>query len=328
MNKEIITANSLKTICWLNDKIIDWAEGGEVRYPNDQKKQLGYYHYGFRFDAAITSDDLQYAFIYEKLGTKGLLLKNDEILREINRSYYFANVYEYPAAFATIDNVTYLVHCPVNYCQLDFENVETGELVTNIPERKSSDTFHSRLEVSPDNTWLMSKGWRWHPVDAVEVFNIKECLNNPLLLDAAHLSPDIDVEISTASFINDNTILIGTGDEVFDDEIDGLPIRHIAIWNLTPNKINSTVKVQAEFGNLYAINEQYAWDTFKFPKIIDINTGESVDKDETIDSGEQRSSIVLNDDAGLSIFNPNTKQLAVRNGEKIYVLTPDSSFLK
>src|ERR1700744_852527 len=170
MKISTITANYLKTICWKDNMIIDWA-AGSVCSLDGKVTQLEIV-YSFSFDSAINSLDGSYAFIYQKLGTKGLLLKNGELIREINRSYYCADVYEFPAAFITFENKTYFIHCPVAYNQLDFEDVETGEIITNIKGRKPDDRFHSRLEISPEGKFLMSKGWVWHPLDAVMVFNI------------------------------------------------------------------------------------------------------------------------------------------------------------
>ena len=172
------------------------------------------YKYTFGFgDTAITSSDGQYAFIYQKLGTKGLLLKNGDILREINRSYYCAEVYEYPAAFVTIDNRTFLVHCPMKYCRLDFEDVETGQIVTDDQDRNPSDYFHSRLEISPNGKYLMSKGWFWHPWNDIRLFDIRKCFDSPEELDKSEIYPNVGTEICTASFIDENKVLIGSSDE-------------------------------------------------------------------------------------------------------------------
>ena len=328
MERKTITAGFLKTICWTDDAIVDWAGG--VSYSLDgKKKQLGQYSYAFNFDGSIASSDGQYVFINQKLGTKGLLLKKGELLREINRSYYCANAYEYPAAFVTIKGVTYLIHCPLAYNRLDFENVETGELITDISTRKPTDVFHSRLEINPANTFLMSKGWHWHPLDVVEVFNIDDCIKNPSLLDESTLTPNIGVEICTASFINDTKILIGTSDEAFDDENLSLPLKHIAIWDIGSNEVTNAVKVKGEFGNLYSINDKFAWDTYKFPKIINTQTGEIVDKDESVYSGEQNSSMIGGDKLKFPqiVFNRQTKQLAIKGHEKIEILAPSKLFL-
>ncbi len=297
MTRQTIKTNFLRTIDWVSGSIIDWVSAGQQYSLTGQQKQLAKYHYAFSFDGSITSQDGQYAFIYKRLGTKGLLLKNGEIIREINRTYYQAEVYEFPAAFITFDSNTYLVHCPIDYCQLDFENVETGEIVTNIQGRKPSDIFHSRLSVSPDNKYLMVCGWAWHPVDTVELFEIAECFKSPFLLDKSSLSPNFGTQINSASFIDNEKVLLAASDEEpFDDEVPpALPQKHIAIWNFVKNKISTPVKVEGEFGNIFAINDKYAWDMFKFPKIINIQTGKIENKFEDINSGLQTSSILYSD---------------------------------
>lgn len=137
MSRQTINTNYLQTISWLGDKIIDWASAGQLYSLDSKVEQINKYHFAYNFDASINSEDGKYAFIFKRLGTKGLLLKDGEIIREINRSYYHADVYEYPAAFFTFNNRTYLAYCPKEYCRLDFEDVETGELLTDIPNRKA-----------------------------------------------------------------------------------------------------------------------------------------------------------------------------------------------
>lgn len=321
MKTQTIAANSVSTICWSNDSIVDWASSGIQYSIDNQQKQLGRAHYGSLFNSAIISANGQYAFICYKLGTKGLLLKDGEVLREIDRSYYCAQVYEYPATFITINDKTYLIHCPKSYCRIDIEDVETGEIITDVPDRAPSDTFYSRFEISPENTFLMSRGWNWHPVDMVYVFNIDNCLKNPLLLDRSNLSPDWETEICTASFINDRQVLIGSSNEVFDEELENPPVKSIGIWDLESDQISPFVKVDGEFGNLFAISEKFAWDTFRYPKIINIKTGAIVDKDESVNSGEQNSSIIGNNTPQI-VFNKKTKQLALKKENEIIVLTP------
>ena len=97
MTRETIEFGYLQTISWHEGRIIDWATGGQFYSLNGEKDKLGEYHIAFSFDSVITSPCGQYAFLYKRLGTKGLLFKNGDILREINRSYYRAENYEYPA---------------------------------------------------------------------------------------------------------------------------------------------------------------------------------------------------------------------------------------
>jgi len=322
MKRQTIPTNYLKTICWLNSTIIDWASAGKQYTLDGKTDQLGENSFDFG-DSAITSADGQYAFIFQKLGTKGRLLKNGALLREINRSSYYADVYEYPAAFVTFNGKTFLIHCPFEYCRLDFEEVETGQIITNNEGRNPGDFFHSRLEISPNGRYLMSKGWLWHPRDAIKVFDIQECIRNPKLLDESEIYPNVAVEIASASFIDDHRILLGSSDEeaINDELIENLPPKHIAIWDITLNQISKPVKMNIEFGNLFAINDQYAWDIYGFPKIINLVTGEIVDQEESLPSGLQNSSIIHHlKELPQVAFNQQTKQLAITNGDRIEII--------
>ena len=316
--------SSVQTLNWLDDKIVDWCKAGESYSLNGETKQLNKYYFGYKFDSAISSPEGQYVFLFERLGTKGLLIKDGEILREINRSYYMADVYDYPAVFINYNNKIFLAHCPVSYCQLDFEDVETGELVTNIKGRKPSDIFHSRLEVSNSGKYLMSKGWIWHPIDVVNVFKIEDCFLNSILLDKIDYSfPDVGSEICTASFIDDTRILIGSSDEIIDDEkVLNLPGKSFAIWNIIDNTFSNQNIPEFDFGNLFSINEKLCWDTYKFPKIIDIITGQIIDKAEDVYSGEQKSSILFDNNKQPQIaFDKHRKRLAIKQKDKVVIVT-------
>jgi hypothetical protein len=318
-----LTANYLSTIDWLGDTIIDWVSGGTQYTLDGQIKQTLPYHYG-SFDRAIASTDGVYAFIYKNLATKGLLLKNGEVLREINRPYYCAEVYEYPAAFITIDSTTYLIHCPVSYNQLDFEEVETGKLITNISGRNPADVFHSRLEVSPDETTLLCRSWGWHPVEFIEVFNIADCIKTPQALDIYPVFFPDGAQICTASFIDNDNILIGSSDELINEENIIIPQNSIAVWNLKTQELSRPMKIAGEFGNLFAIDNNTAWDMFKYPKIVDIRTGEILDKADHINSGDQCSTILSNSEYYPQIvFNRQTKSIAIAGKDKIDVLISD-----
>jgi len=327
MKRQTIIANYFGTISWYGDAIIDWASGGK-QYFLDGKILESRTYFPFAFDAAITSTNGTYAFVYQKLGTKGLLLKNGELLREINRSYYSANSHEYPCSFVEIKGVTYLIHCPVAYNQLDFENVETGELVTNTADRMPEDIFHSRLAVSPDNSVLISRGWVWHPLDKTSIYNIKDCFSNPKLLDEFNWQLPPGAEICTASFIDSKHLLLGSSDEIINDEDIRMPAKNIAVWDLERNMMsNPPVPVKAAFGNLFAINESFTWDFYDFPKIISIDTGEIIDKDESINTGKINSAIISSNTIKCQIiFNNRTKQVAISGKECIEVLTPDLLF--
>ena len=54
-----------RSIAWLNDSVIDWANGGNV-YALDREMKQSTRMYAYRFDAAIASEDGVYAVIYEE----------------------------------------------------------------------------------------------------------------------------------------------------------------------------------------------------------------------------------------------------------------------
>lgn len=328
MKRQTIQAtNHISTLCWTNDILIDWVNSGRQFFADGQIKEMERYLINFSFDSVITSDDGIYAVIYKKLGTKGLLLKNGEILREINRSYYQAEVYEYPVAFAKLNDGRHiLIHCPDGYCRLDFEEVETGLRLTNHSDREPSDFFHSRLEVSPDSKTLLSKGWIWHPYDFVEVFDIDECVMNPIALDKSKHDLDAEAEICTASFITNELVLIGSPNdtEPFNNQqTDKLTDGQIGIWNIKTNEISGIIQPNFTIGgNLIAIDETFAWDLYQNPKIINFKTGEIVDEIKEIQCGNQVSSIIRHlDNLPLIAFNRKTRQVAIGNQNKIEILT-------
>lgn len=325
ITRKTLKVNTFKTLGWLGNKIIDWASGGQSISLDGQQEALGAYHFAYGFDSVIISSSGVYVLLYKRLGTKGLLLKNGEELREVNRPYYCSESYEYPAAFITLpDGRTLLAHCPKEYCRLDFEDIETGEILTNSSDREPTDFFHSRLEVSPDSSTLLSKGWHWHPWSSVEAFDITACLANPTLLDEGATVPRCGSEVNTAGFIDHVRVLVGSSvEEPLDNESENsLPPLHLAIWNTSTHEVSKAVKVKGEFGNVFPIDERYCWDLYKYPKVINLNTGEIIAKMEDILTGAQDSSIIgyLAGELPLVAYNPISKQLVIRQQEMLEVL--------
>lgn len=323
MKRETILKAYVKTMEWFEEGIVDWNSAGTFYSLDGNTKKLQKYHFGFTCDSSITSPNGEYVLIYQKLGTKGLLLKNGELLREINRSYYQSAVYEFPAAFFMMNGRTYLAHCPAEYCRIDFEDAETGEIITNVT-REPQDIFHSRLEISPDNKYLLVKGWVWHPWDVVGVFDIEKCISNPQLLDEGMIIPNSSTEICSASFIDNERILLcaSKGEPFEDKENNPITNGYLAIWDFKKEEIIRVIKVEEEIGNIFAINDEFCWDLYGYPKIIDLNTGKIIDKNKDVFSGNQNSSIIHHLDKLPQIsFNRKTKQVAIAYDNMIEVLT-------
>jgi hypothetical protein len=137
----------IKSLSWCGDELVDIA-GGYARYRLDGTVESNRVNYAFSFDQAVTSRDGKYAIIYENLGTKGVVLREGKVIREINRSFYQADVYEYPVViFKLPDGREAIAHCPDEYNKIEIEDIETGQRLTR-REGETIDFFHSRLQIS------------------------------------------------------------------------------------------------------------------------------------------------------------------------------------
>ena len=125
-DRRTIAASGVRSLTWRDDKLVDWVSG-KVEYEFDGTRLGPNVIYPYRFDAAIVSPSGSFVALYERLGTKAIILGPGELLREINRSYYHAHVYEYPICFIPLgDGREALVHCPEEYCHLQIEDPATG----------------------------------------------------------------------------------------------------------------------------------------------------------------------------------------------------------
>lgn len=257
-------------LSWLDDRLIDWATGREYLL-SGEVRELGTGDYGTSFDSAITSEDGVYTIIYQMFGTKGILLKQGKMLRVLSRSNYHADIYEYPIAFVkAMDGHTYLIHCPTEYNELNFEEVKNGRLVYNFP-RKANDFFHSCLQVSPDRRTLVDMGWVWQPFIEMEMFAIEDCIQNPTLLDKSKVIETgkligIACEVYAGSFIDNDLMILN-----FMDESDKT---QNGIWNSKTHEMEEILQWDFPVGRyLTVIDDTLAWDFYQYPKLFNFRTG-------------------------------------------------------
>jgi hypothetical protein len=169
LQKKSLSHYAPQSLAWQGDVLVDWVAGG-TQYHLDGTLLNGNTNFGYRFDKATALADGSYAVIFEELGTKGLIIRNElekpqyktigagnrtfsfkqYDLREINRSYYHADDYSYPIALFRLPNGRpAILHCPDEYNRLEIDLLENGKRLTVSGERDTSDVFHSRLQVSP-----------------------------------------------------------------------------------------------------------------------------------------------------------------------------------
>lgn len=320
-----IPAKGVQSLVWQQNTLVDWVSGC-VRIELDGKIHPRSVCYSFPFDAASSSPSGRYAVIYTRLGTKGLVLDQGTIIREINRSFYHAHVYEFPVSIVRHSSGReLLIHCPDEYNQLEIEDIETGERLTS-SEPKSPDFFHSRLASSQDGKFFLSAGWIWHPVDSLSVFRIDDALHAPNSLNDSNIFSRHESEISSAAFLDDHSIVISTSNETFVDEEDFtddqmLRPNTISVWNILHDRFDSQVEVAEVPGTMLPIDSRYVVGFHQHPKLIDIQTGQVISRLEDINSGLQTSSIIHHIDPVPPLaFDSDNRRFAIATESEVLVV--------
>ncbi len=319
ITEAVLPAQYVRSLVWCGDALVDWV-GGEKTYYLNGASEGSRRIYAFGFDAAVATLDGEYAIIYTKNGTKGLVLKAGEILREIDRSYYCANAFEYPVALLRLENGRAVIaHCPDNYCQLELDDAETGERLTGGQDRNPQDFFHSRLMVSPDGQYLVSAGWVWHPIDHVRVFDVAQALMSAEHLDGGGLVDPLWADQSAASFLADGRLCVALKGDINGEG----ELNEIRRFDLAPGGVDQSIKMSVTPGAFMPIGDRYVLGFYEHPKLIDLASGTVVKAWPEIDTGTQFSSMVGNGDRALPAIAVDVvgRRCAIANKDTIFVLT-------
>lgn len=330
---KILKASNVRSLVWSGDELVDWVAGG-ARYGLDGSIQRSAVNYAYRFDAAVASTDGVFAVIYEQKGTKGLVLRNGEVLREINRSYYHADDYAYPVCLWTDSHGrTLMAHCPEEYNRIEIDDAETGERLTESSERTPVDIFHSRLQANPGGTRLFSAGWVWQPWDVVQFFDITQALQDPKCLDVTSgLDPSTDhagvvQECGACWQTDDHVIVAGDKDEFPDEERDNLDVpslRHsgLAVYDIPSRSVIRCAVPQHPAGMMMPVGEDHVVAFDGHPRLVSLEDGAIQEEWPEILSGHQASSILRGGDPPPAIaMDSRNRRFAVVSGEGIHVVT-------
>lgn len=313
------------SLCWSGDRLIDWAEGGEI-YTLDGQHLHSCWKPGYRFDAATQSPDGRYTVIYERLGTKALLLDRGKFLRELNRSYYHASAYEYPIAlFEHPAGRTLIAHCPEEYNRVEIDDAATGSRLTNAPGREPADFFHSRLMASPGGTRLLSAGWYWHPFDFIATWSVADALTDGRVLD--QLGPLRETlfrePVNSAVFIDEERIALSSedDDQGFDCERPLFPPGSLGVFNLRSCVFENTSRAEEPVGTMLWLGGGLVVGFHTCPKIFDITTGRIIHRWPDLASGKQSSSIITHlDPLPPLALDPIHRRFAIASAKGIDVI--------
>jgi hypothetical protein len=322
-----------RSLAWDGDLLVDWVGGG-ARYNLDGSATRSRVNYAYDFDAATALPNSDWAIIYRRLGTKALLLKRGEVVRELNRSFYQAHVYTYPVCLLrALDGRVLVAHCPEEYNRIELEDASTGERLTASAKREPADFFHSRLQPSPDGKWLLSAGWVWHPFDALVWFDVAAALADGSTLDrlAHHTTHSRHVgfvEESSATWQNETRILIGGGsDEEDPEEAAQLPEPRItanglAVYDVVEDTFLASCSFGHPAGKMMPIGHTHVVTLFDHPRLYRIEGGVLEREWPEIQSGNETSSIRGYSPKPLppTALDPNGRRFAVANGRTIHVV--------
>lgn len=305
-SRSVIPASNVSSLVWQGDTLVDWVHGGRT-FHLDGTCYDSRIHWAFPFDAACATADGRFAVIYQRCGTKALLLRGTKCLRELNRSFYQAHVYEYPVCiWQAPDGRVLIAHCPEHYNKIEIDDAETGERLTQ-GIRSSADFFHSRLRVNPAGTRLLSAGWVWHPWNSVIYLDIAEALRDPSHLDKQENSAPHSfcvglAEHSSACWQTNDRVLIGASSEVEDSEelveVNASELRlrpkGIAVYDVVSRRYVKSAVLDEVAGTMMPLGESHAACFFKHPRIVSLDSGKIVAQWEDLDTGSQTSSIIWN----------------------------------
>ena len=318
-----IPARGARSLAWDGDELVDWVAGG-VRHSLDGESSQPGIVYAYGFDAVSTSPSGEYQVIYTRLGTKGLVLRRGQLVREINRSYYFADDYEYPVVlFSGADGRELLAHCPDEYCRLEIEDLATGARLTSSKQRKPVDIFHSRLATTPSGRYLLSAGWLWHPLDAVHVYDVASALKDPTHLDGMGLPVNSWADESSATFLDERRLAVvqeGEGDT--DEDAGACASRTLRIFDLETSDELATIHPAQKLGTMMPVGREHLLSLHDHPKLIHLPSNEIVHAWPEIRSGIQVSSIltIKNTIPPPIALDPIRRRCAIAADDHIHVL--------
>lgn len=304
---------------WDEDVLVDWVAGG-ARYGLDGELGESRVCYAHGFDAAVSLAGTGYSVIYTRLDSKGLVLKDGRVVREINRSFYQADVYEYPIAlFRLASGRPVLAHCPSEYCRLDIEDLATGEVLTNSSDRKPSDIFHSRLAASPDGRFLLSAGWAWHPVDCVSVYDVEAVLADPTGLDGPGVCPQAFAEESSATYFPDGRLALALHGSIESGK--AIPLGEMRICDAGRPDSPYLVLPTGRLGTVAAIGDAHLLALYGHPRLIELRSGNEVLSWPHLRSGTQTSSIMMMDpEVPPMAVDSSRRRFAIADAEGIVVV--------
>lgn len=315
----IIECPNVSNLAWDGGVLIEVTTGRRISLDGGVSSGTFFTPYSFDRSICLRNDNTLWSVAYDNRGTKALLFKNWKEQRELNRSYYFAERYDYPIALARVaDGRVVVIHCPNSFNTVELEDAESGEVLWT---RKTDNMeFHSRLAVSDDGRFLLSAGWFWHPVGGAWLCPVSF---GSQIGSAKEVGFSFGAEIDGAAFLDEDHIVISSTDEVINEDISGSSIgpMQLGVWSISEGRWISTVPISTVTGTIMPWNK-WVISFYEHPKVIELATGRIVHTWAEIDSGHQIGSIEIGTPPPpVLAFNQSKGMFALADSKGIRVIS-------
>jgi len=307
------------TLVWDGDELLDVTNGQRAHPDGPPAPSRSNMPYQFDRAVGLHSRANHWAVAYTNRNTKALLMKNGTIHREMNRSFYFAQDYDYPISIGATSGRVLVAHCPRAFNVLEIEDAETGATLDSL-ESKAME-FHSRLSFSPDGRFLSDAGWFWHPWSGAAVLQIVsgddgsvQFDRNPVFRTEFRETHELD----SVAFLGNTELTVSF---VADQKGMKQGPAQLCIWSLADGRWKSRVEVSEPIGVMMPWKE-FVVSFYDHPKLISLASGEVVHRWNGIYSGKQLGPIELGDPPPPPIApDPVHGRFAVANSKIVTLVT-------
>lgn len=309
------------TLLWDGDEVCDITSGQRGNLTGSVTSRVMNMTYRFDRAVGVRTGNVQWAAAFTNRGTKAVLMKNGSVHRELNRSFYCAEAYDYPITIGADPNgQAVVIHCPNKFDLLEIEDAETGEVLDSLKSKEME--FHSHLNLSADGRFLIDAGWFWHPWCGAVVFEVTHADDGRFQFRknaGVSLAFSAQNEIDSVAFLGNTRLVVSSVSNYFGEEPEpgSLGPKQLGIWSLADCRWESKVDVSEPVGMLMPWKE-WAVSFFDHPKLIELATGKVVHRWDKIYSGKQLGPIELGDPAPPPIaIEPLQGRFAVADSKSV-----------
>lgn len=173
------------TLVWDKDEVVDVTSGIRVGLDGTVSQRTLVMTYPFDRAVGLRNGHSFWAIAYRNRGTKAVLMKNGNVVPELNRSFYCAQAYDYPITIAKDQRGRIVIaHCPLEFNLMEIEDVESGQSLLRLTSKHME--FPSRLAMSEDGRFLLDAGWFWHPRCGACVFDLDRSSDPSVIVRVPH----------------------------------------------------------------------------------------------------------------------------------------------